>query len=490
MMNIGRLRQFHAAFASGFGTFLMSVVTVWPSYTSELYMSNTTTPLSAPMTRMEEALLGSLPALGAVAGTVTAGPIVDMFGRKNGGLLLTLPYVLSWAVIAVSSSIKVILAARFLAGLSGGGTLVLVPILVSEVSEDSIRGFLASIPTLQACLGNLLSYMIGWFLPHKMVLWVNVVFAVAGSLLFLLVEESPVFLLKKRRDEDAKKAIARYRGLPTSSRIVQEELFRLKQLVSPGVQYESILESGTKAQEAEKNEKINHQDILPQKQTSSYKTLFLSPASRRAFILVTTLITLQVFMGMVPVQVYLSTVFTETDPTRADMFTVIFASLQCFASLVIVIAADRTGRRFLQITSSALICLCLTALGFLLQTRVAPSWVTVVVIMLYCFLFVVGAGSIPYVLLAEMFVPEVMNLATTLIIEWMWFTNFVIITIFPYMIEFFGIYGTFYGFAAVSLVNALTSYFILPETAGLSIEQIQEKLLPRRKREEKAREQT
>lgn len=46
------------------GQTAMGLLNVWPSYTSSIYASNETTPLSAPMTQAEDSLLGSLPSLG------------------------------------------------------------------------------------------------------------------------------------------------------------------------------------------------------------------------------------------------------------------------------------------------------------------------------------------------------------------------------------------------------------------------------------------
>lgn len=51
---------------------------------------------------------------------------------------------LSWVVIGQTSAPKVILAARFIMGITGGGFLVYAPMFISEVAEDSIRGRLAS----------------------------------------------------------------------------------------------------------------------------------------------------------------------------------------------------------------------------------------------------------------------------------------------------------------------------------------------------------
>lgn len=53
----------------------------------------------------------------------------------------------------------------------------------------------------------------------------------------------------------------------------------------------------------------------------------------------------QIFMGMISVQVYASTVFTETDPTRSELYTVVFAIVQFMGSLVTALTADKFGRR-------------------------------------------------------------------------------------------------------------------------------------------------
>lgn len=47
------------------------------------------------MTKAEEALLGSLPSLGAIVGSAIAGLLINSFGRRNGGVILSLPVVVS-----------------------------------------------------------------------------------------------------------------------------------------------------------------------------------------------------------------------------------------------------------------------------------------------------------------------------------------------------------------------------------------------------------
>ncbi|XP_004927669.1 facilitated trehalose transporter Tret1-2 homolog [Bombyx mandarina] len=477
----GKLNQVFTSFACGYGSLLMGFTNVWPSYTTELFKSELT-PLSAPFSETHASLLGSLPSLGAMLGTAITGTLINSLGRKNGGIVLTLFNVLSWTIVELSSSPILILVARFLAGISGGGLLVMAPIFISEIADDSIRGALASSPLFLYCVGVLLSYIIGWFSTYHVIIWISLALSVTGVFLFLLSTESPIYYMRKQREEDARASIARYKGLSPASMGVIDELIRIKQQVVPAIELVSVTaEPDSKAEEAEK-EKLNNDDDVhePTQNVSTIKQLFTTPSSLRGFFTVLTVISMQVFMGIVPVQVYAKEVFRQTDPAKSDLYTVLFALTLCSGTLVTATVADKAGRRVLIIASSALVSLCMASLGYLLQSKSAPSWVTILVILIYCFAFMFGAGSVPYVLLAEVFVPEVQNFASMLIIEWVWFLNFFILIIFSYMTTLVGIHGVFYCFAAVALCNMAVSYIIVPETKGLSNSQIQDVFLKRK----------
>ncbi|XP_013194385.2 facilitated trehalose transporter Tret1 [Amyelois transitella] len=483
-MASGKLYQVYTAFAVALGSFVMGSLNVWPSYTTSLFTAENTTLLSTAMSDSEVSLLGSLPSLGAMIGTGVCGLIIDKIGRKIGGLAICLPYVLSWAIIEVSSSSMLILAARFISGVGGGAFLAYAPIFISEVAETSIRGALASFPMVAYGLGLLCSYILGWFCSYHIIIWLNILMSVSVCLLLFLVKESPTYLVRQKRDEDARKSLAAYRGVSASSMIVTEELATLKAQLSPPTQLISINEdSQTKTDEGE-NEKLNLEngtvdEELPK--MSPIKLLFTEPASRRAFTVLGVIITMQVFMGIVPVQVYAKNVFKEADPANADLFSVIFALVFISGCSLTAGIADLAGRKVLVIVSSVLVAIWLVVLGLQMQLKFAPEWVTVLIIMTYCFCFMFGAATVPYILLTEIFCPEVQNIASMIIIEWVWFINFVIIGVFPYFVKFFGMHGTFYMFAAVGILNATFSYFMVPETKGLSNMQIQDLLVRRKK---------
>lgn len=70
--------------------------------------------------------------------------------------------------------------------------------------------------------------------------------------------------------------------------------------------------------------------------------------------------------------------------------------------------------QFLIITSSVLVAVCMASLAVLTQIKIGPGWLSALLILLYCFFFSFGAGTVPYVLLAEVFVPEVSNISLLL----------------------------------------------------------------------------
>ncbi|KAL4717555.1 hypothetical protein ACJJTC_000704 [Scirpophaga incertulas] len=475
-MGRGKLNQSFTALASSYAALNMGMLYVWPSYTVSMFRAQNTTILSAPMTESEISLLGSLPSLGAMLGSGIAGIMIEKFGRKNGSLAMCLPLVLSWSMVMLAKSSMLMLISRLIGGVAGGANLVFAPIFISEVAEDSIRGTLASGPVFLYGVGTLLSYLCGWFFSYITIVWINLTSSVLCCILLLSVTESPVYLLKNKREEEARNALATYRGL--SAKEVQDELTRLKQRICPEYEMVPINE---KVEEPVKVKLSSENASFVQKMMSSFKSLFLSPAPRKAFLIVFAIISMQVLMGIVPVQVYAKNVFETADPSQADLYSVIFAVILVIGTFMSGVIADKAGRRILVISSSVMVALCMGTLGYLMQTKTAPPLVTVAMILLYCFSFMFGAGSMPYVLLAEVFTTEVQALASTLLIEWVWFLNFLILVVFNGLLNIIGIHGIFYIFAVSSIINTVLGFFIVPETKGLSNAQIQDILLKGRR---------
>ncbi|XP_063542617.1 facilitated trehalose transporter Tret1-like [Cydia strobilella] len=472
---MGKAQQCITGVTVSFSAMLMGSLNCWPSYTLELFTNPNSTVLSTPMTEVEASLVGSLPSLGAMAGTAATGVLIDNLGRKRGCMALALPSLLCWIIVEFSSSALPIMVARFIGGIAGGANLVYAPIFISEICEPSIRGTLSSGTVSLYCFGAILSYLSGWFLSYRMIIWLNLALGVVNLLLFMLVVESPLFLLKQKREQEAIKALAHYRDGSVTSKIVLEELSVMKQQLSPAVELLSVNSDEKKEEEAEKEKLTSEEPVPGTHRQPAIKSLFTEPASRRAFLAVGTALTLQVGMGIIAVQVYAGELFAQAAPDLSKHFCSVLLALTLFAGCAVTaVVADKAGRRVLLISSSALVALCMGGLGAQMQTGILPAWVSAVLVLLYCFCFIFGAGTVPYVLLAEVFTPEVQGIASMILVEWVWLLNFLIIAVFPFMVSMLGIHGSFYSFACVGLVNTFLSYFNVPETKGLSNKQIQE----------------
>ncbi|KAI8432940.1 hypothetical protein MSG28_013837 [Choristoneura fumiferana] len=123
----------------------LSITFSWPSFTVNLFKSENTT-LHRPMTGTEAALFGSLSSIGAMVG-------------------------------------------------------VPIAVYISEICQPSIRGTMASFMIVSYCLGMLWSYLIGGFLDYNPMCYACLSIAVAGLAMAVFLRESPVFLMRKGREE-------------------------------------------------------------------------------------------------------------------------------------------------------------------------------------------------------------------------------------------------------------------------------------------------
>ncbi|XP_049879964.1 uncharacterized protein LOC126376541 [Pectinophora gossypiella] len=106
----------------------------------------------------------------------------------------------------------------------------------------------------------------------------------------------------------------------------------------------------------------------------------------------------------------------------------------------------------------------------------AMIWAPVTLLSMVLFLYNIGLGSVPYVLISELFSINVRSLASSLLISWMWLSNFLLLRYYGPMAVSLGLHSVYYISASVTLLGAAYIYFVIPETKGKSQGQIQEEL--------------
>ncbi|XP_047540431.1 solute carrier family 2, facilitated glucose transporter member 8-like [Vanessa atalanta] len=103
-------------------------------------------------------------------------------------------------------------------------------------------------------------------------------------------------------------------------------------------------------------------------------------------------------------------------------------------------------------------------------------WLPVIMLSLVLFLYNVGLGSVPYVLISELFAVNVRSLASSFLIAWMWFSNFLVLRYFGTVAISLGLHAAYYICATITLMSAGYIYLTIPETKGKSQNQITEAL--------------
>lgn len=79
-----------------------------------------------------------------------------------------------------------------------------------------------------------------------------------------------------------------------------------------------------------------------------------------------------------------------------------------------------------------------------------------------------------------LFFHQVRSFVSMLVVEWAWFCNSVILFIFNPLLKAIGLGPLFYIFAGISMLTGVYASLMLPETKGLAVDEIQDRLVKRK----------
>lgn len=134
----------------------------------------------------------------------------------------------------IGTSFEVILVGRFLSGLAAGGVFVLVPLYVSEIAEDSVRGTLGSFFIFSVNFGTLVMFIAGNYLSYTLVPKIMILFPIAFAVTFAFLVETPQYLLKCGKVKQAENSLKFLRGCGNDKEIpekVKHELMEMSKKI-------------------------------------------------------------------------------------------------------------------------------------------------------------------------------------------------------------------------------------------------------------------
>ena len=163
---------------------------------------------------------------GTIIGSLVAGFPAERFGRKKVLITVATLYFLSAIGCALSHDWHVFLFFRFIGGLGVGGSSVVAPLYIAEISPPSIRGRLVGINQFNIVCGILLAFLSNYLIARSVTenawRWMLGVQSIPAFLFFVLlftIPDSPRWLVKRKRETEAK-AILLKTGISNADQVL------------------------------------------------------------------------------------------------------------------------------------------------------------------------------------------------------------------------------------------------------------------------------
>jgi sugar porter (SP) family MFS transporter len=408
---------------------------------------------------------------GAIFGGALAGQLSDRLGRRKMIIVSALIFVVGSILsgMAPHNGILFLIVARILLGLAVGAASALVPAYMSEMAPARLRGRLSGINQTMIVSGMLLSYIVDYLLkdlPETMAWRLMLSLAAVPALILFLgmlrLPESPRFLIKNNKIDEARKVLGYIR---TNKEEIDAEVTQIQD---------------TAKEEAKAIQKASWGTLLSNK----YRYLVIAGVGVAAF---------QQFQGANAIFYYIPLIVEKATGHAASsalMWPIIQGVILVLGSLVFLMIADKFNRRTLLTVGGTIMGLSfiLPAILNILIPNASPMMI-VVFLSIYVALYSFTWAPLTWVIVGEIFPLAIRGRASGLASSFNWIGSFLVGLLFPIMTASMSQQAVFAIFGAICLLGVLFIRTRVPETRGHTLEEI-EKVGESRRANRKMRKST
>jgi SP family arabinose:H+ symporter-like MFS transporter len=410
----------------------------------------------------EEGLFVSFALVGCIAGVAFSGYLSDKIGRKKVLFVAAVLFLISAVGFSMSSTYTILIVFRILAGVGVGVASNVSPLYISEIAPASKRGGLVTFYQLAITIGVLAAYISNLFLQRYAVanvgtgsglvhwlfveqVWRGMFFVSvipAGLFCFLLtiVPESPRWLAKNGRDDEALDVLVKISG-------DEEGRFELEAI----------------------------KEVAAQK-SGGIRELMKFPL-RGLLVMTMVLTALSQFSGINGVIFYGPTILKSAGIVTSDalLYQVMLGTASMLFTLIAIWKVDTWGRRSLYLIGSfwAAVALALTGICFMYNVN---GWGMLLCIMMFLLFFAFSLGPLKFVIATEVFPMHIRGTALSICIMTMWVSDWIVNLLFPIMRDGLGIANTFFVFSFFCVCSFVYAKIKLFETKGKRLEEIEQLL--------------
>ncbi|KXL41311.1 hypothetical protein M433DRAFT_56930 [Acidomyces richmondensis BFW] len=453
---------------------------------SQFYTRVENNPSAKALTGSHQSLIVSILSCGTFIGAIVAGDVADFIGRKWTIIIGCMFYVVGVALqISESHGLGLIVAGRLIAGIGVGFESAIVILYMSEIAPRKVRGALVAGYQFCITIGLLLASCVDYGTKnyagpkaYRIPIGIQFCWGVILGTGLLFLPDSPRFFVKRGRIEKARLSLCRLRGQAADSEFIETELAE----IIANEEYERAL--------------IPAGSWFNGWANCFRGSLWKSNSNLRRTILGTSLQMMQQWTG-VNFIFYYSTPFLESTHAISNSFLIslIFTLVNVCSTPISFYTVEKLGRRPLLVWGALgmLICQFLVAIigdtvGFNKQTikiingtptsfasNVPAVNAQIAFIAIFIFFFASTWGPGAWIVIGEIYPLPIRSRGVALSTASNWLWNTIIAVITPYMVStnegnlksnVFFVWG---GLCTCAFIYA---WFLIPETKGLSLEQV------------------
>ena len=473
------------------------------------------------LTSGQQGTVASAALYGVIVALFITGALCEKYGRKAVLITIACTYALSSIISALALNYPMLVVGRFIGGVAFA-SLTVSAMYIGEVAPADKRGKYVSTAQLLIVLGSLVAFIVNYFLVKSLptstwltdnniwryMLGFELIANVVWVAMLLKIPQSPRWLIKKGRDEEARAILAKIQSADEIDLAVSQI----------------------------------HDSLAKDPKTSPMEQLRILFSGRMTFVVWLAVIyaVVQGATGMNAVNFFAPIVFEQIGMSTDGAFfqTIIFGAIGVAFTIIAILLVEKFGRRFLTLAGLTLVVIAHSSswYGFnsasyeltpaaieevaaqdvdtskllqfsgnvyesdvALKADLASIYsdkelplvngpiinasidINPVLVLFGIFAFMaafsVSIGPIMWVIFSEIFPISVRSVALPFAALVQTFASVAITKFFPWQLENFGAANIFLTYAAVGLVGLILMSFLLPETKGKSIEELERDLI-------------
>nr|WP_314896351.1 sugar porter family MFS transporter [uncultured Flavobacterium sp.] len=383
---------------------------------------------------------------GTVFGAIFGGIPTNKMGRKNTLLWIGILFFISAIGSAFANDPIVFAVFRFIGGLGVGASTIAAPAYISEIAPAKDRGKLVAFYQFNIVLGILIAFLSNYLLRNtgenswRWMMGVQAIPSFIYTLFIFMIPKSPRWLLSKSRNEEARSVLQR---------------------MYPGDDVEKLIS----------------EIHLDNNSVTANENIFLKKY-RTPLILAFFIAFFNQLSGINAFLYYSPRIFQEAGlgESTALLSSIGIGATNLVFTLIGVFLIDKLGRKVLMYIGSVgyIISLSLVAMAFFLhwQGMAVP---------IFLFLFIashaIGQGAVIWVFISEIFPNHLRASGQAFGSTTHWILAAIIPSLIPFLFSTIGPGVVFLFFAIMMVFQLLFVAVLMPETKGISLEELSKKLI-------------